>query len=155
MSKTMIVKNVPAEKIERRSRVINRDPMPKTFTEANITGSAFVPNTTARLSYQNGVAESSEIMRILIKAPPLAMVTVKKTINNQESEMMPATRVCDLPEHGIIDFRRVANKPLTVGRAEYLYIDLVHTYVSNQSLVVVVDKNQLLWVDENVTYIGK
>jgi hypothetical protein len=148
-----VVQNVPRTKIKTASEVVNRDPMPKTFTQTDLTGSVFQPNTTGRISYQNKTSESSEVHRIGVKAPPLVQVSVKKTINNQEIEVMPSTYVADLPVvdgRPTIDFRRTANKPLTVGRSEYIYIDLIHSYPSNQLFVVLLEKDQLLWVDGNV-----
>lgn len=144
---------VPKTRIKTASEVVNRDPMPKTYTQSDLTGSVFQPNTTGRISYQNKTNESSEVMRIAVKAPPLVQVSVKKTINNQEIEVMPSTYVADLPVQDgrpTIDFRRTANKPLTVGRSEYIYIDLIHSYPSNQLFSVLLEKDQLLWVDGNV-----
>ena len=137
--------------------MVNRDPMPKTYTQADVTGAVFQPNTTARVSYQNKTNESSEVHRIVIKAPPLCQVSLKKTINNQEIEIMPSTYVADLPvEEGrpTIDFRRTANKPLTIGRSEYIYIDMIHSYASNQLFVAILEKDQLLWVDGNILSSG-
>jgi len=148
-----VIQKVPQTRIKTASQIVNRDPMPKTYTQSDLTGSVFQPNTTGRLSYQNKTNESSEVHRIAIKAPPLVQVSVKKTINNQEIEVMPSTYVADLPvEDGraCIDFRRTANKTLTVGRSEYIYIDLIHSYPSNQLFVVLLEKDQLLWVDGNV-----
>jgi hypothetical protein len=153
----MIQKKVPATRIKTTSEVVNRDPMPKTYSQSDISGGVFQPNTTGRLSYQNKTNESSEVHRIAILTPPLVQVSIKKTINNQEIEIVPMTYIADLPtEDGrkVIDFRRVANKPLTVGRSEYIYIDLVHAYNSNQLVTVIVEKDQLLWVDSNVVLTG-
>ena len=142
--------------VETKQRILNRDPMPKTLTQADMNGAIFQPNTTGRVSYQNKTNESSEVHRIIIVASPLVQVSVKKTINNQEIEIMPSTRLSDLgtPEVGgtgkVIDFRRIANKPLTVGRSEYIHIDCVHTYNANQMITILLEKDQILWVDENV-----
>lgn len=148
-----LVQQVPQTRIKTASEVVNRDPMPKTYTQSDLTGSVFQANTTGRISYQNKTNESSEVHRIVVKAPPLVQVTIKKTINNQEIEIVPSTYVADLPvEDGrtVIDFRRTANKPLTVGRSEYIYVDLIHSYPSNQLFTVIIEKDQLLWVDGNV-----
>lgn len=127
--------------------LVNRDPAPKVYTQADVP-SGFVPNLTATLSYQNKGNESSEIKSITIVAPPRVLLTVYKTVQNAKQEVHPQISVGDIG--GLIDWKKASNKTLTIGRGEYLYIDMIHAYGGAQNFTVIVDKDQLLWVDQQV-----
>jgi hypothetical protein len=127
--------------------LVNRDPAPKVFTQADISG-GFAANVTATLSYQNKGNESSEIKSIVVKSPPNVLVTISKTVQNQKQEVVPQVTVGDVD--GLWDFKKASNKTLTVGRGEYIYIDAIHSYPGNVNIWVYVDKDQLLWVDQHV-----
>jgi len=133
--------------VRQQEVLVNRDPAPKVFTQADISGGA-TANTTHTFSYQNKGNESSEIKTIVLIAPPRTQVTVYKTVQNQKQEVFPQFYVGDMD--GLVDFKKASNKTLTIGRGEYLYIDFIHAYTDDIYITTIVDKDQLLWVDQNV-----
>lgn len=144
----MAAQKPAAQKPRIQEVLVNRDPQPKVFTQADMSGNVFAPNTTYTLSYQNKGNESSEVKSVYILAPPKVQITISKTVQNAKQEVVPQCYVGDTG--GVWDFKKASNKTLTIGRGEYIYIDCVQAYLGNVNIWVYVDKDQLLWVDQHV-----